>query len=391
MPVLTCGGMRYQYRWQDQPLASIPADSQRNLEATVRRAFEIGAVHFETARGYGSSERQLGAVLPALPRDQIIVQTKIEATEDPRDFVDRFHDSLRRLGLDHVDLLAIHGVNDRRALDLSIRPSGCFEAALRLREQGKARFVGFSTHAPLDVILDAIRHGEPRTGAGFDYVNLHYYFIMQRNWPAIVEATRRDMGVFIISPNDKGGKLYAPPDKLVRLCAPLSPMAFNDLFCLSHPEVHTLSIGAARPGDFDEHLAAVARLEQARDLLPPIVERLQQAMLEATGDADPEAITADLPEWEQAPGRLNLKTMLWLRNLAVGWGLVEYGKMRFNLLGEGDAWFPGAKPEKLRSIPQDELLRAVARSPRAELIPGLLAESLELLGGEQVRRLSQQG
>ena len=38
------------------------------------------------------------------------------------------------------------------------------------------------------------------------------------------------MGVFIISPNDKGGKLYAPPPKLETICAPLTPMQFNDLY-----------------------------------------------------------------------------------------------------------------------------------------------------------------
>ena len=42
MPVLTCGGMRYQYQWQDMPLEQIPADKQANLEATVRRALELG-------------------------------------------------------------------------------------------------------------------------------------------------------------------------------------------------------------------------------------------------------------------------------------------------------------------------------------------------------------
>ena len=37
------------------------------------------------------------------------------------------------------------------------------------------------------------------------------------------------MGVFIISPTDKGGRLYAPSAKLRTPDAPLSPMVFNDL------------------------------------------------------------------------------------------------------------------------------------------------------------------
>ena len=42
MPVLTCGGMRYQYHWQDTPLSNVPAENQANLEATGRRALDLG-------------------------------------------------------------------------------------------------------------------------------------------------------------------------------------------------------------------------------------------------------------------------------------------------------------------------------------------------------------
>ena len=56
MPVISCVGMRYQYKWQDVDPVAIPRDNQENLEATIRRAFELGINHFETARGYGSSE-----------------------------------------------------------------------------------------------------------------------------------------------------------------------------------------------------------------------------------------------------------------------------------------------------------------------------------------------
>ena len=84
----------------------------------------------------------------------------------------------------------------------------------------------------------------------FDYVNLHWYFVNPLNWCAVQAATKRDMGVFIISPNDKGGMLQNRPTKMAGLCAPLSPMQFNDLYCLARPEVHTLSCGVARPTRF---------------------------------------------------------------------------------------------------------------------------------------------
>ena len=386
MPILTCGGMRYQNKWQDQPLDEIPRDNQVNLEATVRRAIELGINHIETARGYGSSERQLGCVLPTFPRDKIMVQTKLTPEDDPDKFLAYFDESLERMRLDYVDLLAIHGINNQQTFDWSIRKGGCLAAARKLQQQGRVRHVGFSTHGPTDIILKAVCHEED---GGFDYMNLHWYYIFQKNWPAIEEAARRDMGVFIISPTEKGGKLFEPPAKLVELCKPLHPIVFNDLFCLSHDMVHTISIGAAHPGDFDLHLEAISLLPQADELLDPIVTRLKAAMKEAVGVEDPEAMGKTLPWWEDAPGQLNIPVMLWLRNLAVGWNMVEYGKMRFNLLGNGNHWFPGEKAEKLSDVSDEEILAAVANSPYARQIPGMLRQSLDLLAGEEVKRISQ--
>jgi len=80
LPVFSCGGMRYQFKWQDVSPADVPAENQENLEATIHRAVALGINHIETARGYGSSEMQLGRVLPAFPRDQIIVQTLASET-----------------------------------------------------------------------------------------------------------------------------------------------------------------------------------------------------------------------------------------------------------------------------------------------------------------------
>ena len=270
MPVLTCGGMRFQYAWNLEPGEKIPAESQERLERTVLRAKDVGINHFETARGYGTSEEQLGHILPRLPRDEIIVQTKVGIPEaDPAEFTAEFEKSMSLLKLDHVDLLGLHGINNEQILHRALSKGGALERARQLQREGLVRFIGFSTHAPTQVIVDAVETGE------FDYVNLHWYFVNDFNWAAVLAARARDMGVFIISPNDKGGKLYDPPEKLVQLCEPLSPMAFNDLYCLARPEVHTLSIGASRAEDFDEHLKAMELYDQFALLLHWLREALQ--------------------------------------------------------------------------------------------------------------------
>src|SRR6266571_4209158 len=119
MPVFSCGGMRYQYKWQDVATGEIPAENQANLEATIHRAVELGVNHIETARGYGSSEMQLGRILPALPRDKIIVQTKVSPKPTADEFLRTFDTCMKYLRLDYVDLLALHGINNRELLRYS--------------------------------------------------------------------------------------------------------------------------------------------------------------------------------------------------------------------------------------------------------------------------------
>ena len=380
MPVFSCGGMRYQHKWKDVPQSEIPRDNQENLEATIRRAVELGINHIETARGYGSSEMQLGRILPTFPREQLIVQTKVGPMADVKEFQLDFEKSLRNLHLDYVDLLAIHGINNAELLNYSIRPGGCLEVAKKLQAQGKVRFIGFSTHGSTDIIIQTIDTNQ------FDYVNLHWYYINQVNWAAIEAANRQDMGVFIISPSDKGGMLYQPPQRLVNLCTPLSPMVFNDLFCLSHSQVHTLSVGAAKPEDFDEHLKTLDLLDNTSAILPPILARLEEQAIATLGEDWVKTWHLNLPTIQDTPGQINIPAILWLRNLAIAYDLLEYAKMRYNMLGNASHWFPGNKADKVDKL---DLRQCLSRSPHAERIPHLLTEAHQMLAGKEVQRLSQ--
>ncbi|MBS9385180.1 MAG: aldo/keto reductase [Dolichospermum sp. BR01] len=380
MPVFSCGGMRYQYKWQDVTPEEIPVDNQENLEAVIRRSVELGINHIETARGYGTSEMQLGKILPQFPREKLIVQTKVSPVADPQAFRQTFEKSLAYLQLDYVDLFSLHGINNAETWNDSICEGGCLEVAKQLQSEGKIKFIGFSTHAPTDIILQAINSNK------FDYVNLHWYYINQWNWAAIEAATKLDMGVFIISPSNKGGLLYQPPKKLVDLCAPLSPMVFNDLFCLSHPQVHTLSIGAAKPTDFDEHLKTLELLDNAAEILPPIISRLESEAINILGEDWVKTWETNLPTWEKTPGEVNMRVILWLLNLALAYDMIDYGKMRYNLLGQADHWFPGNRADKLDEL---DLRECLVNSPQAEKIPQMLAKAQDILGSAEIKRLSQ--
>ena len=378
--MFSCGGMRYQHKWSDIEWSEVPDDGQKNLEATIHRAVEVGINHIETARGYGSSEMQLGPVLKKLPRKKLIVQTKVAPFANPREFLETFQKSLDYLQLDHVDLLSLHGINNQEILDWSLGPTGCVAAARWLQKEGRVRHVGFSTHATTDLILKAIESD------AFDYVNLHWYFVNDLNWPAIEASAARDMGVFIISPNDKGGKLYAPPPKLTELCEPLHPMQFNDLYCLNRPQVHTLSCGAAKPSDFDCHLDALEHYDAIEPAIASIEKRLHDALDEAHGADWCARWPEGLPHYVDVPGELNLTEILRLWTYAKGLDLVDWGKMRYNLLGQGDHWFPGEHVGKLDVIGLTEALR---KSPFANRIPEILTETHRLLLDTEQKRQSE--
>lgn len=379
MPVLSCGGMRFQQSWTDG--VEVTPESQRNLEAIVEKALALGTNHFETARGYGTSGEQLGRVLAHLDRERYIVQTKVGPTPDVRDFGAGVERAYRDLGLEVVDLFAVHGINDRDRFEWTFRKGGCLERALALKKDGRARWIGLSTHAPLPLLLEILREG------CFDFVNLHWYWVFQRNLPAIEEATRQDMGVFIISPTDKGGRLYSPSDKLRALTVPLSPIAFNDAWTLGDPRVHTLSVGAERPSDFDEHVAALEHVvaEGGRTpLVSEVAARLEHELERTLGREWIRTWEEGLPDWHEAPGEVSVREILRLRNLALALDMHEYGKARYNLLSRGDHWFPGNQADRVAEL---DWRAALVHSPHAAEIPRALADAHRLLAGEPVKRL----
>ena len=382
MPAFSCGGMRYQQSWDDIKPEAVEEAGQRNLEATILRALELGINHIETARGYGSSEMQLGWILPRLQREKLIVQTKIAPFATAREFRETFEKSMHYLKLDHVDLLSLHGVNNAELLDWSLRKGGCLDEARKLQREGRCRFIGFSTHATTDLILRAIETDE------FDYVNLHWYFVNELNWPAVRAAAARDMGVFIISPSDKGGKLYSPPAKLTELCAPLTPIQFNDLWCLARPEVHTLSVGAAKPSDFDEHIAALEHYRHGAEIIKPIEDRLRAAMAGVLGEDWCARWSERLPNYVDVPGEVNVQEILRLYTYSRGLELTDWGKMRYNLMGNAGHWFPGANAANFDA---DGVHSACSGNPFADHIPEVLTEAHALLYEAPKKRLSQGG
>ncbi len=350
LSVFTLGTMRY--------LASA-----HNAQATLERAIALGINHFETAQGYGQSEVYLGNALRqgvGAARENLMITTKISPKPDAPSMAEAIGRSLSRLQVDYIDCLAIHGINTAEHLAWVQNPKGCMAAVQDAVTAGKIRHVGFSTHAPLEIILAAIESNL------FEFVNLHYTYFFRRNAPVVALAHQKDMGVFIISPADKGGMLYTPPQTLKDLCAPLDPLHVNARFLLSQPAVTTLSVGAAIPEELDWPLAIADQTAPLTTFEQEILERLKTHATQTLQADQCHQCNACLP----CPENINIPEVLRLRNLAVAYDMTDFGRYRYRMFENAGHWFPGRKADKCT-----ECGDCLPRCPSRLSIPELLLDT----------------
>ena len=383
MPVLSLGGMRFQKSWNQLGFNEISEEEQNKVVNILDLAELYGLNHIETARHYGTSEVQLGSAFKNIDLKSKIIQTKIPPNEDINKFQDELKMSFQKLGIKKIDLLAIHGINTFEHLHQAIRSGGCVDALRKWQNDNLIGHIGFSTHGSLSLIQKAISSNK------FDFVNLHWYFINQKNIEAIKLAKKFDLGVFIISPTDKGGHLHTPSDKICKLCAPLHPIVFNDLFCLSNDSVHTLSVGVAKETDFDYHLEAISLLHKSNDFVCSIENKLTQELIKVLGVDWYQNWDKNLPTWKNTPGEINIPVLLWLSNLLEAWDLESFTKARYQLLGNGGHWFPGNNANMLDlSVTENDLYKSLINHSNPKKVIEKLRYLKNIFGKEEQVRLS---
>ncbi len=184
------------------------------VEALVGTALDAGVNFLDTADVYseGESEKLVGGALAALgrPRDQVVVATKVRGRTGPgvnQVGLSRGHvlagidASLRRLGLDHVDLYQIHGFDPVTPIEETVR---ALDDVVRA---GKARYVGFSNLAAWQA-MKAIAYAEAHGLARFQSAHV-YYSIAGRDIEREIVPMATSEGVAILPWSPLAGGLLS--------------------------------------------------------------------------------------------------------------------------------------------------------------------------------------
>jgi L-galactose dehydrogenase len=136
--------------------------SEKEAVAVVREAIEAGVNFFDTAEWYGT-EQIVGAAIAGAPRDRLVVSTKKNIPPpdhpDPESEIRKsVEESLKKLRTDFIDIYHVHAVFPGQYDSVKER---LLPAFLRMREQGKIRFIGITERFPADptheVLLQAVR------------------------------------------------------------------------------------------------------------------------------------------------------------------------------------------------------------------------------------------
>ncbi len=215
---------------------------EREAQALIDRALELGVNYLESARAYSGSEAYYGLSLRER-RKEIFFATKAHERSSAGAWR-QLHQSLRNLKTDWIDLWQVHDVRTEADLAEIFGPGGAIEAFDRAKREGLVRFVGVTGHQNPAILLKAFELYD------FDTVLMpvNPAEAAWRSFPATVlpEARRRGMGII-------GMKV---------LCHGLGPRIFRQpevapwvRYALAH-ELSTLVVGCDDPQQLQENVAA---------------------------------------------------------------------------------------------------------------------------------------
>ena len=155
--------------------ASLSRVTQKEADRALEVLQRYGVNHIDVAASYGDAELRIAPWL-AQDRSQFFVATKTDA-RTAEEAKEELHRSLKRMGIDYVDLWQLHNLVDPIEWDIALSPGGAIDAAVEAKKQGLIRAVGVTGHG----LQIAATHRRSLERFDFDAVLLPYNYITMQN------------------------------------------------------------------------------------------------------------------------------------------------------------------------------------------------------------------
>jgi predicted aldo/keto reductase-like oxidoreductase len=236
-----------------------------DVPGLLRRAYELGIRHFDTAAVYqeGRNEEMVGRVIKEMGvREKVIISTKQGmrshgpgVAEAKNRFTLGVENSLRRLQMDHVDLLYYHGPDSAN----DARFEGPLQALQSLKKEGKTRFIGISTHNTTEVLNEAIRLSM------FDVALVMLNYTMAHDHVALETIERAaNSGIGIVAMKTQAGGTVRPDAKLPKQLPVFSQTALLK-WTLNHEFVTTVIPGFSTYEHLEQDFSVARNLAYTED------------------------------------------------------------------------------------------------------------------------------
>jgi len=269
-----------------------PAVTDSEADAILNAVLDAGINFIDTSPDYGRSEEHIGRAI-SHRRDEYFLASKCgclvgaapapAGQRNPHVFTAAnvragVEQSLRRMKTDYLDLVQFH-ISPSRA---ELEAEGALDELLKLREEGKVRFIGMSGTLPN--LRDHIAMGV------FDEFQVPYSALEREHERAIAEASAAGAGIVI-----RGGVARGAPTDWARarpnlpvqdrwqaarlddLLDGMSRMEFTLRFTLSHPDLDTTIVGTRNPAHLRQNLEAAAKGPLPEPLVAEARRRLEAA------------------------------------------------------------------------------------------------------------------
>jgi predicted aldo/keto reductase-like oxidoreductase len=275
------GCMRFPKKKQSDGSSAIDQDEVNRM---VKYAYEKGINYYDTAYMYAGSEKALGEALKAIPRDKIILTSKLpmarfEKYEDCERFLKK---SLDDLQTDYLDFYLFHAMQSARWN--TVKEMGLFNFMKEAKEQGKIKYIGFSFHDNLFLFREMIDFYD------WDMCQIQLNIMDEKNQAGVEGlkyAAEKNIPVVIMEPLRGGILANQVPEKVRQIVnefpekKPSLEWAFKWLYNM--PEVNIVLSGVNSVNQLKQNIEIAERstLKSLTDEELKLISRMQELFFES--------------------------------------------------------------------------------------------------------------